>query len=184
MVDQKRPDRLWCFDDKASFTILNAVTGKLEIPWKSVITDEIKEEKCTIYYDCSMERILMGRCCDEDWIITGYSRNATGLDGIFEFSLRNDLLKIDLETKVFLKSVSIHPDRPDLIALILADRVLFVKVSLDHWKPETLSIDCDDCDSVQWGPPEYDPINGEKGCKVILIGKESKRMQLFTFSRI
>lgn len=186
-MDQKRPDRLWCFDDRAHFTILNAVTGKLEVPWKPIF--EGQQACSTIHYDCSKERILVARFVEEDndWIITGFSRTSSGLEGAFEFSLKSDLIKSDKNNEVHaveLKSISIHADRPDLLALILKDSIVFVKVSLDHWKPEILSINCADCDSLHWGPTEDDPINGEKGCKVVLIAKESKQIKLYTLARI
>ena len=176
--DQKRPDRLWCFNDKGAYTILNAVTGKLEVPWKFVFISEIAEDGA-IYYASSTERILTGRSDGDDWIITGYSRNLTDLEGVFEFSLNSDLLK---EKKSMLKSVCTHPDQSDLIALILKQSVLIVKVSNDHWKPEILLLPDEDCDSIQWGPIEDDPISGEKGCKVVLIDKETKCIKLYTLT--
>lgn len=189
-IDQKRPDRVWCFGEEGSFTILNAMTGKFEIPWRQINDDQ----KCSaLLYDCSIERILMARSHkndqdqdrdqdqESDWIITGYLRNATSLDGVFEFSLKNDLLSHQQ-----LKSISIHPCRCDLIALIFdSNEILIVKVSQDHWTPSTLLIPAaSEIDSLHWGPCEDDPITGERGCKIVTIGKESKVIRLYTISRI
>lgn len=181
--DAKRPDRLWCFDEKGSFAVLNAVTGKLEVPWTAFV------QGAGIVYDCSKERILVARQAGDaesdtrDWIVTGYSRNAggTGLEGVFEFNLRTDL-HVESES---VRSLSIHPDRPDLFSLILTKTVLIVKVSSDNWNPETTTIP-GDCagDTVQWGPEEDDPISGERGCKVVVIWREGKLIRLYTLSRI
>lgn len=183
-IDQKRPDRVWCFDTTGSFTILNAMTGKLEVPWRL-----ISEKKCSaLLYDCSIERIIIARSYknDEDqsggdWFITGYLRNGTSLDGVFEFSLKNDLL-----IQQQLKSISIHPCQCDLIALIFdTNDILIVKVSQDHWSPSTLLIPAAiEIDSLHWGPCEDDPITGERGCKIVTIGKENKLIRLYTISRI
>lgn len=178
LPDAKRPDRLWCVDENGSFAVLNAVNGKLEVPWKPIITN--MEISGVSLYDCNPERIVLGRMNDKAaWIITGYGRNPSDLDGIYEFNLKSDL-KCDEQ----LRNLSIHPDRNDLLALILENSVLIVKVSQDNWNPETLLLQDCRCDTIQWGPEEDDPINGEKGCKIVLIDKESKQMKLFTLSSI
>lgn len=129
-----------------------------------------------------MERIVLARMDDknkDDWIITGYGRNQNGLDGIFEFNLKSDLKCCDP-----LKNISIHPNRSEILALILDTSVLIVKISQDNWNPETLLLQDCRCDTIQWGPEEDDPINGERGCKIVLIDKESKQMKLYTLSSI
>lgn len=130
-----------------------------------------------------MERIVMARKEEDtdDWIITGYGRNSTGtaLDGIFEFNLKSDL-----KSSENIKSISVHPGRSDLLSLILDSGVMIVKVSKDNWNPEILLFQDFPCDTIQWGSEEDDPINGEKGCKIVLISKESKEMKLFTLSSI
>jgi hypothetical protein len=177
LPDSKRPDRLWCFDEKGTFAVLNAITGKLEVPWKPITN---METSGVLLYDCSMERIVLGRMDDKiSWIITGYGRNPSGLDGIFEFNLKSDLKCYDN-----LRNFAIHPDRTDLLALILDTSVLIVKVSQDNWNPETILLQDCRCDAIQWGPEENDPINGERGCKIVLVDKESKQMKLFTLSSI
>lgn len=178
LPDAKRTDRLWCFDEKGSFAVLNAVTGKLEITWKPITNMEISG--VALLYDCNMERIVLGRMDDKSgWIITGYERNPSGLDGIFEFNLKSDL-KCDDQ----LRNLSIHPDRNDLLALILESSVLIVKVSQDNWNPETILLEQSRCDTMQWGPEESDPISGESGCKIVLIDKESKQFKLLTLTAI
>ena len=186
-IDQKRPDRIWCFDVEGSFTILNAMTGKLEIPWR-----RINEQKfASLLYDCSIERILVARKVenaehDWDWILTGYSRNSTSLDGVFEFNVKHDLLKQQPTQSAHIKGLSIHPDRCNLIALILdSNEILIIKVSKDHWTPSTLLISLSaEIDAVHWGPCEDDPITGERGCKIVTIEKESKVIRLYTISKI
>ena len=128
-----------------------------------------------------MERIVLAKSSDDDWIVTGYGRNSngTGLDGIFEFSLKSDL-----KIEEALKAISIHPERNDLLALILEKSLLIVKVSQDNWNPETLLLQDCQCDTIQWGPEEDDPISGERGCKIVIISKENKEMKLFTLSSI
>ena len=177
LPDAKRPDRLWCFDEKGSFSVLNAVTGKLEVAWKPITN---METSGVLLYDCSMERIVLGRMDDKaGWIISGYGRNPSGLDGIFEFNLKSDLKCDD-----HMRNLSIHPDRNDLLALILDTSVLIIKVSQDNWNPETILLQDCRCDTIQWGPEENDPINEERGCKIVLVDKESKQMKLFTLSSI
>lgn len=191
VADAKRPDRVWCFDAKGCFGVLNAVNGKLEVPWTGLIDEN---SSTGIVWDCSKERVIVGRSVttsndnETEWIVTGFAYNGNGgMEGVFEFNLRSDLHVNDQNVNVL--SLSIHPTRPDLFAIIMSSRVLIVKVSSDNWNPETLLIDDIDTNSVgdsviQWGPEEIDSISGEKGCKVVLIGKESKRVKLYTLSRI
>ena len=177
LPDAKRPDRLWCFDEKGHFAVLNAVTGKFEVPWKSITNAKTSG---VLLYDSNMDRIVISRMdADSGWIITGYGRGTGSLDGIFEFSLKSDL-----NCAENLKSLSIHPERNDLLALILENSLLIVKVSQDNWNPETISLPEMRCDTIQWGPEENDPITGEKGCKIVLVNRETKQMTLFTLSAI
>lgn len=129
-----------------------------------------------------MEIIVIARAEDsDDWIITGYGRNSIGtaLEGIFEFSLKSDF-----KCSENIKNISIHPERSDLLGLILDSGFMVVKVSKDNWNPEILLLQDCPCDTIQWGSEEDDPISGEKGCKIVLISKESKEMKLFTLSSI
>ena len=190
-IDQKRPDRLWCFgsnDEEGSgmimFTILNAMTGKLEIPWRAVESSNNNPTKAKVIIESTIDRVVTAlKHQDDDWIIKGYTRGAVSLEGAFEFSLSNDL---NCKEKS-IKSLSIHPDRPDLLALLFenAPDILIVKVSKDHWAPSCLLIDtAGEVDAVHWGPCEEDPITGEKGCKIVTIEKESKVIRLYTLSKI
>lgn len=187
-IDQKRPDRLWCFGSDETgmmmFTILNAMTGKLEIPWRAVEASS-GNNSTRIIIESTIDTIVTARKQEhqDDWIIKGYTRGAVSLDGAFEFSLSNDLNC----TEKSVKSLSIHPDRSDLLALLFenARDILIVKVSKDHWAPSCLLIDtAREVDAVHWGPCEDDPITGEKGCKIVTIEKESKVIRLYTLSKI
>ena len=200
--DPKRPDRLWCFDDKGLYGILNGVTGKLELEgiWKPLPLEPVVD-----YYNCvhSLERILVCQGTDGgDYLLTGFERSSSGigLDGIFKFKLKADLLKdnndndkdkYNVESVCRVRGISIHPDdRLNLFSVTLETGILIVKVSKDHWRPETILFPNNPTNNetghllpdttIQWGPEEEDPITGEKGCKVVLIEEETKIMRLYT----
>lgn len=187
---------------------MNGVTGKLELEgiWKPLPLESPKDNATDVvdYYCCahSSERILVCKGSDgEDYLLTGFERNSsgTGLDGIYKFKLKADLLKgnndnykdkDNVESVDRVRGISIHPDdNLNLFSVMLETGILIVKVSKDHWRPETIffpnlisneAVDLSFDTTIQWGPEEEDPITGEKGCKVVLIGEETKIMRLYT----
>ena len=182
--DAKRPDRLWCFDQKGRYTVINAVNGRIESEWKAVnLSENNADDEVEVNLSTSKEHLLIA--CRN--YIYGYKMNSSSidLDCIFTFDLSSVKVEDENGINLAIKSISIHPERSDLFGVLLQDsRVLVVQVSADHWKPEYKWIDKSEdlCDGMRWGPEEIDPITGEIGSKLVLLAKESKKLQLYTIT--